>query len=193
MNFKFKERHFMEDVTLNENIENVTETANQSDSTAPDEESELRRQIEDLKNDLALSRADLYNYRQRAEKERSRLRGQIAEDSAAEFFPVLDNLDRALNISEDASTRDVLVGIKMVHKQFLNVLAEQGIEPISAVGTKFDPALHEAVQTDLVEDPDQDGLILDELQRGYRASSRILRPAQVRVAKLQQQPEITES
>jgi molecular chaperone GrpE len=97
----------------------------------------------------------------------------------------LDNLDRALGLHEGASTRDVLVGIRMVHKQFLSVLAEQGIEPIATVGTKFDPALHEAVQTDPVEDPNQNDIILEELLPGYRTSTRILRPAQVRVAKSQ--------
>jgi molecular chaperone GrpE (heat shock protein) len=141
-------------------------------------------EIEDLKNQLATARAELYNYRQRMERERAKSRKLIAEDKTAEFLPVLDNLDRALCVPEDGSAKDVLVGVRMVQRQFLSILENSDVTVIAAEGRPFDPLLHDAVETEFVDDPEQNGLVLSELMRGYRTPERVLRPAQVRVASL---------
>jgi molecular chaperone GrpE len=147
-----------------------------------EKEAEEIDEMESLKNQLAAARADLYNYRQRAERDRAKIRKLVAEDKAAEFLPVLDNLDRALRVPEEGTAKDVLVGVRMVQRQFLSVLENSGVTMISTEG-KFDPLQHEAVETEFVDDPSQDGVILLELLRGYRTPDRILRPAQVRVGK----------
>ncbi|MEM2536489.1 MAG: nucleotide exchange factor GrpE, partial [Candidatus Hadarchaeales archaeon] len=73
-------------------------------------------------------------------------------------------------------------GVEMIYKQLLKVLEEEGLEPIQAVGKKFDPFLHEAV--DRVEVPGmEEGTVVEELQRGYRFRSKILRASKVRVTK----------
>ena len=144
----------------------------------------LESEIEDLKGQLAVSRADLYNFRQRMDRDRAKSRKTIAEDKIGEFLPVLDNLDRALGVSEDGSAKDVLVGVRMVQRQFLSVLENSGVTPIPAEDCAFDPLLHDAVETEYVDDPQLDGRILCELLRGYQAPDRVLRPAQVRVGKL---------
>jgi len=150
---------------------------------------ELQKEVSELKNKLALERADFYNYRQRIDKERARMRTSISEDRILDFIPVLDNLDRALNIPEDSTGSDVLRGVKMVQRQFLSVLQELGVEVIAAnknedsVKLDFDPLLHDAVGTKEVTDPNLDGKIVEELLRGYRTKDRVLRPAQVRVGK----------
>jgi len=140
--------------------------------------------IEKLKNDLAASRADLYNYRQRVERERAKTRKLIAEDKIAEFLPVLDNLDRALAVPEDGSAKDVLIGVRMVQRQFLTVLESSEVTVIPSEGCLFDPLLHDAVETEFVEDADCDGAVLCDLLRGYRTPERVLRPSQVRVGRL---------
>jgi len=140
--------------------------------------------IEKLKNDLAMARADLYNYRQQAVRERIKNRKLIAEDKIAEFLPVIDNLDRALNVPEDGSAKDVLVGVRMVQRQFLSILENSDVTVIPAEGCAFDHALHEAVETEYVDDPEQDGLVLYELMRGYRTPERVLRATHVRVGRL---------
>jgi molecular chaperone GrpE len=143
----------------------------------------LKSEIEDLKNQLAVARADLYNYRQRVERDRIRNRKLIVEDKILEFLPVLDNLDRALNVPEDGLAKDVLVGVRMVRRQFLSVLESSDVTVIPTEGCVFDPLLHEAVETKEIDDPSGDGAILCELLRGYRTPDRVLRPAQVRVAR----------
>ena len=140
--------------------------------------------IEKLKNDLAMARADLYNYRQQAVRERIKNRKLIAEDKIAEFLPVIDNLDRALSVPEDGSAKDVLVGVRMVQRQFLSILENSDVTVIPAEGCAFDHALHEAVETEYVDDPEQDGLVLYELMRGYRTPERVLRATHVRVGRL---------
>lgn len=157
------------------------ETAAPEGVAAPQENHE--KKIEELKNELALARADFYNYRQRAEKEKSRLRSQIAEDRSIDFLPVLDNLDRALQVTDEATLKGLLTGVQMVQRQFLSLLQEQGIEPIPTVGACFDPNLHEAVETEAATNPEEDGKITGEILRGYRTPTRVLRAAQVRVAK----------
>ena len=164
------------------------DTANDGDSEnegkgASDVEN-LRAEIEGLKNELATARADLYNFRQRVERDRLKNRKLIAEDKVAEFLPVLDNLDRALSVPEEGSAKDILVGVRMVQRQFLSVLENSDVTVIPTEGRPFDPLMHDAVETEYVEDPAQDGAVLSELLRGYRTPDRILRAAQVRVGKL---------
>ncbi len=163
-----------------------TETSSdiEPESERTDGVGKLRTEIESLKNELATARADLYNFRQRVERDRLKNRKLIAEDKVAEFLPVLDNLDRALCVPEEGSAKDILVGVRMVQRQFLSVLENSDVAVIPTEGRSFDPLLHDAVETEHVSDPAQDGVILCELLRGYRTPDRVLRAAQVRVGKL---------
>lgn len=150
-----------------------------------DEKDQLKAEVESLKNELAMARADLYNYRQRTERDRAKTRKLIAEDKICEFLPVLDNLDRALSVSESASAKDVLTGVRMVQRQFLSVLENADVTVVTTEGVSFDPVAHDAVETETVSDPSLDGKVLRELLRGYRTPDRVLRAAQVRVGKFQ--------
>lgn len=166
----------------NEELETQEINESQEIEDAPSESEKL---IEELKNDLALARADLYNYRQRVEKERAKLRASISEERILDFIPVLDNLDRALNVSEEAAAADILRGVQMVRRQFLGVLQELGVEPIQLPeNAQFDPLLHDAVGTDDVCS-ELDGTVTCEVMKGYRCNEKILRPVQVRVGKTQ--------
>jgi molecular chaperone GrpE (heat shock protein) len=149
----------------------------------------LKAEMEELRGQLASARADLYNYRQRVERDRAKTRKLIAEDKVIEFLPVLDNLDRALSVPESGTAKDVLVGVRMVQRQFLSVLEGFEVTAIPTEGCPFDLLAHEAIETEFVEDPAKDGAILCELLRGYRTPQRELRPAQVRVGKLKKNQE----
>lgn len=151
--------------------------------SSPSEESALRERVAELEGELAAVRADFYNYRQRMAKERQQIRRLVTDDTISSLLPVLDNLDRALTVPEDGSAKDVLVGVGMVRRQFLSTLEELGVRVIPTEGAPFDPALHDAVETVPVEDPEQDGRILEELTRGYRTDERVLRASRVTVGK----------
>jgi molecular chaperone GrpE (heat shock protein) len=172
----------------NAEIENSADEASEAQDGENTLIIELQKEVLDLQNKLALARADFFNYRQRVEKEKTRLRALISEDIVLDFIPVIDNLDRALNVPEDSTALDVLKGVRMVKKQFLSVLQDIGVEAISVnlndELSEFDPLLHDAVGMENVTDPNLDGKIVQELLKGYRTKERVLRPSQVRVGKL---------
>ena len=186
----------MDNEELNENLENeeLTEQAqNQAEETQGQEteteeiktepEIDFEAKIKELEHDLAVVRADFYNFRQRSIKERQETRTRAKEDALIEFLPVLDNLDRALSASnEDPSS--IIKGVEMVHRQFVNALENLGVSAINAKGETFDPSLHDAAGTEQVEDPELDGKVMNVMLTGWRSRDRVLRPAQVTVGKI---------
>ena len=157
----------------------VESTEETQEATEPD----LEAKIKELEHDLAVVRADFYNFRQRTIKERQETRARAKEEVIVEFLPVLDNLDRALTAAnaEDATT--IVRGVEMVQRQFVNALESLGVSMIKAQGETFDPALHDAAGTEDVEDAELDGKVITERLKGYRTKDRVLRPAQVTVGK----------
>jgi len=125
-------------------------------------------------------RADFENYRRRVTQERDDLRERAAEDLLRELLPIVDNLGRGL--AEAGSPDDPFrQGIELVHRQFLELLRREGVEPIAAVGQPFDPECHEAVSSQETRDVPP-GSVAEEMQKGYRYRGRLLRPSLVRVA-----------
>ncbi|PZN08103.1 MAG: nucleotide exchange factor GrpE [Bacillota bacterium] len=123
--------------------------------------------------------ADFANYRRRMMQEQARWREQAIGEFVLTLLPVVDNLERALQAGRDGDP--LKDGVVMVHRQFLDVLRQVGVEPIEAEGRPFDPRLHEAVareETDRVPD----GHVIEVYQRGYLYQGRTLRPALTKVA-----------
>jgi len=129
--------------------------------------------------------ADLENYRKRAAREKEELARFTAEKIVAALLPVLDNLERALAAAEQHTQKPeaILQGLTQVQTQFRRTLEEHGLKEVVAhAGHPFDPNLHEAVShVPHAEHPE--GVIIDQLQRGYKLADRLLRPARVVVSK----------
>jgi molecular chaperone GrpE len=143
-------------------------------------------QEENWKEKYLLTLAEMENMRKRMQKERSEMSKFGIENTIAEFLPIMDNFENALRFAGNASpeVKNWATGFEMILSQFKEVLNNNGIQPFSTVGTSFDPALHEAVE--IVETTEgQDGEILQEFTKGYKSSTRTIRPARVKVAKLQ--------
>jgi molecular chaperone GrpE len=101
----------------------------------------------------------------------------------ASLLPALDNLNRAIDAaSGDASREAILEGIRSIATIFESALNNAGVELIPAVGEKFDPELHEAVDTE-VTGAEMDGRVIEEYSRGFRIGDRLLRPARVKVGR----------
>ena len=127
---------------------------------------------------------------------RERLRREVTKDIDREkrkvlitFLEVLDNLDRAIEASRDASTDNpgvlnLLKGVKMVRQQFLTTLQSYGVERIEASGELFDPNFHDALSTVLVNEADRENVVIDIVKPGYQVNDEVLRPATVTVGKL---------
>ncbi|MEV4015644.1 nucleotide exchange factor GrpE [Nonomuraea angiospora] len=125
--------------------------------------------------------ADLDNLRKRIARDTERLRAEERARVAAEWLPVLDNLELALSHAPEGGNA-VLEGVRAVRDQAVAVLSNLGFPRHQEVGVPFDPTRHEAVAT--VERPDvEPGTVVEVLRPGYGDAERQLRPAIVVVAK----------
>ena len=154
-------------------------------------EAELKRASEErgeLTDKLARRAADFDNFRKRTERERRDTYNHALGEVVGKFLPVLDNLQRALEVersneaSESAEFRHFVQGIELIGRQLSGVLEALGVEPVPTVGHPFDPHVHEAVATVEAEEFAADEVV-EEMRRGYRLGDKLLRPAMVKVAK----------
>lgn len=126
--------------------------------------------------------AELENFKKRAAKEKANWIKYANEDPLKEFLTVLDNLSRAKDHSNTSSELSQWAeGVSLTIKQFEDILTRFGVTPIKALGTPFDPSVHQAMSQ--VESDQEDGIVIEEFQTGYRLHDRVLRPALVAVAK----------
>jgi molecular chaperone GrpE len=131
--------------------------------------------------------AEFENAKKRMERERADLLRYANEGFLLEFLPILDNLETAeRHIKEAKDFKAVQEGVDMIQAQIQKFLKEIGIERIKTVGEKFDPHLHEPMETVESQDDNQDGLVVAELKPGYKFNGRLLRPAAVRIGKKKQ-------
>ncbi len=168
----------VEKVTRESQAESADEAA--PGEPAPDVEiARLQAEIADLRDRSVRTLADFDNFRKRAEREREEMRRYALTGFLRELVDALDNLDLAL--AAGGSAEDLKRGVELTRRQFHDLLRRHGVEPVAALGERFDPALHEAVSRH--EDPTVDApRVSGELRRGYRIFDRLLRPAMVQVA-----------
>ncbi len=139
---------------------------------------ELEGRAEELLSRLRWAQAELENLLRRMEREREEASEAASARLVLRLLEVLDNFERALRSAGEGPLAE---GIGMIYRQLLRTLEEEGLEPLQAVGKRFDPFLHEAVER--VESPGaEEGTVVEEVQKGYRFRSRLLRAARVKVA-----------
>lgn len=167
-------------------------TGSGGEGTLDAEESEkLRRQLEakELEAKENYDRflrqaAEVENYKKRAAREKADAIRYANESLVKDLLPVLDNLERALDYAKGGENgKPLLEGIEMVLKTFLESLGKHGVNQISAVGETFDPNKHEAI-AQVESQKHKPNTVIQEHQKGYYLLERLLRPAQVSVAKL---------
>jgi len=144
---------------------------------------EEQAKAEEAQQRLLRTQADFSNYKRRNEQERDQQARFANLLLVQELLPVLDNLDRALStIPESVSGLPWMDGLMLVDRQLRATLEKQGLKPIVALGTRFDPMVHEAIIQEATADYEDDEVIA-ELQRGYMLHDRVVRPTLVKVAK----------
>ncbi len=124
--------------------------------------------------------ADFENYRKRVESERASAAQKGNREITLSLLELVDSFDLALQHVDDAPS-SLSEGLKAIYRRLQNLLERQGVTPIQSLGQKFDPRLHEAIDS-VRSDKYEPGTIVDEVQRGYRWRDELLRPARVRVA-----------
>jgi len=142
----------------------------------------LKEENEKLKDQLLRNAAELENFKRRMNEEQARERKYRAQSVVTAVIPAIDNLERAVSIeAEDEAIANFLNGFKMIHGQLLDALTSEGVEAIPTEGEAFDPNIHQAVMQEAV-DGVESGVVLAELQKGYRLKDRVIRAAMVKVS-----------
>ena len=165
--------------------EAVEETAEEAvENSAPTAEERLA----DVNDQLLRSLAELENTRKRAARDRSEALKFGAMSFARDMLGVVDNLQRALKVMQELgddmpdATRSLLEGVAATERDLLAALARHKVTPLTPMGEKFDPNLHEA----MFEAPgtgQASGTIIEIVEAGYMMEERLLRPAKVGIAK----------
>lgn len=135
-----------------------------------------------LREAAARARADFFNFRQRVERERDKNRRLAVENAVGLILPVIDNFDRALAAPDQGDAASLMKGVSMLRSQLASVLSDLGVEEIDAEGEMFDPSVHEAVAVETAGGSEKEGMVTEELQKGYMLGDRVLRAAKVKVA-----------
>jgi len=143
---------------------------------------DLQSELAEMENRLARSHAELANFRRRAANESEQFRKYEGINLIRDLLPTIDNLRRAMDAAQQASSiEDLKTGVDMVTRQLIDTLGRHNVERIPAEGEAFDPNQHEAVQQ-LPSDEIPAMHVMQELETGYRLHDRIVRPAKVIVS-----------
>jgi molecular chaperone GrpE len=142
---------------------------------------ELEAKLAEEENRYLRLRADFENLRRRSQLDLQAAEKYRAQSLLTDLLPVIDNFERALQVkvaSEDANS--LYKGIEMVYNALIEAAKKEGLEVIPAVGQPFDPNVHQAIMQE--SDPEKEsGIVLKELQKGYKLKDRVLRPSMVSV------------
>ena len=138
-----------------------------------------QQELDELNDRYKRVMAEFENYKKRSSKERENLYGSILGDVVEAVLPVLDNLENASKV--ETKDENYKQGVELVLKQFKDVLKSKGVEEIEAIGTTFDPELHEAVSS--VQDESKESQeIVQEYRKGYKFGNKVIRHSMVVVA-----------
>ena len=124
------------------------------------------------------AQADFENYRKRAAREAAAAGERAKSGLVRELLPIVDNLERAL-VSAEEGEQHLAEGVRLVHAELIAVLERNGVQQFDPAGDRFDPTEHEALS---VREDGEPGMVLDVVEKGYRANGNVLRPARVVVS-----------
>src|SRR5256714_12877455 len=133
--------------------------------------------------DLAMrSQADFENYKRRCAREKEEATKYANTSLLEKLVSIVDNFELGLEAARGESEKSpIYSGMSLVLKQLQDFLTENGLQPIDAVGQKFDPNLHEAIAHE-PNDEVPEGIVIRQTRRGYRLKDRLLRPSGVVVS-----------
>jgi molecular chaperone GrpE len=139
----------------------------------------LRRERDDLQDQLLRRRAEFENYRKRVERDRQQAGLDAVAAVLKGLIPTIDNLDRALDAPGGEGLRE---GVELIRRELLALLEAQGVVRDDPKGERFDPERHQALAHETVPGH-EDGTVVEVFGKGYSYKDRLLRPALVKVAK----------
>lgn len=150
-------------------------------SKANEKIAELEAKLEEAESRILRQVADFENFKRRARLDQETAATYRSQSLVTDLLPALDNFERALQIeATNDQAKSIMQGVEMVYRSIIDALKKEGVEAIEAVGTQFDPNVHQAVMQ--VSEPDtESNVVLEEFQKGYKLKDRVLRPSMVKV------------
>lgn len=143
----------------------------------------LKAEKEEVFNRLQRLQADFENYRRRTRIEKEETLKYASESIISQLLPVVDNFERALSsVKDGGGVEKFSEGIEMILRQLMQVLNNEGVTQIDAVGCTFDPQCHDAVMQ-VEEEGYEENTVVEELLRGYKLKDKVIRPSMVKVTK----------
>lgn len=189
-----------EDAAVEDACENTSETDKPEDVKPEKEEGkakfgkkkriqELEEEVAKLQEELAVSKnayykayADADNMKKRLQSEAENVRKYRIQSFASEVLPVLDSLERALDVKvDDQNIKNYVKGFEMIYTQLKHILEKEGVTEIDALNKPFDPNFHNALMQETVEGVES-GIVVEVLQKGYMLKDRVLRATLVKVS-----------
>ncbi|WP_141506092.1 nucleotide exchange factor GrpE [Paenibacillus luteus] len=143
---------------------------------------ELVKQAEESQQRLLRTQADFDNFRRRTLKEKEELGQYASMKLIGQLLPVVDNFERAVAAaSVNGDFESLAKGVDMIFRQLEQTLEQEGLKAMNVVGEPFNPDFHQAImQVD--SDEHEEGIIVEEVQKGYILKEKVLRPAMVKVS-----------
>ena len=142
----------------------------------------LRRERDDLADQLLRRRAEFDNFRKRVERDRKDMIEWAAADVIGDLLSIVDDFDRALAAPAPPEAQSFRAGLELIQRQLAELLKKRGVSTIEALGADFDPHQHQAVAYEEVAGA-REGEVVGVMGKGYKLGDRLLRPALVKVAK----------
>tara|TARA_B100000674_G_scaffold121252_1_gene92637 strand:+ start:318 stop:935 length:618 start_codon:yes stop_codon:yes gene_type:complete len=162
--------------------ENVNEKTNNEEKSSEDKISELEEKI-------VRQFAEMENQRRRYEKEKEDAFEYGGFSFAKETLNLIDNLERSKaaiendqNLKNSDGFNKIINHLEIIYKDMISILKKNNIQPIESIGKKLDPNLHQAMM-EIEDENNENGIILQEIQKGFMMKDRLLRPSLVGVAK----------
>lgn len=158
-------------------------TAKDQLKAAQEQIDQLTKEKDELEDKYLRAEAEMANMQTRYKKEQEQLLKYQSQRLATAVLPVIDNLNRALEIEvDDEASKNLKQGVEMVAKDLNKAFTDNEITKIESLGKKFNPTLHQAVKSVPAEDGQEPETIVEVFQDGYMLKDRVLRPAMVVVA-----------
>ncbi len=165
-------------------VKNETKTEAMNEQETPSLEMQLAEKEEQILSyidRLQRLQAEFENYKKRMLREMTNLEERVADREILDVLPLYDNLVRAFeSFSGNKDSKSFVHGIEKIYAQFDQIFKAKGVSSVEAVGTLFDPNLHDALLS--IPSNEERNVILEEFERGYLRNGRLLRPCKVKVS-----------
>lgn len=173
----------VEDVLDNDEeiMEEIVEETDDQETEEISEVEQLKAQVKEEENKYYRVLADYDNFKRRATLDKEALQKYKSQSVITNILPVLDNFERAMLVEvETEEAKSLKEGMDMIYRSLVDTLKSEGLVEIDAYDQEFDPNFHQAVMTGNDEEK-ASGVVLEEMQKGYKLKDRVLRPSMVKV------------